>query len=244
MKRKLLPVFVCALVFAGCDIHRADVGPDFEAEILVVPGGPTIWNPSVALGSGAFGTTVVSGQNAEKGDIDLVTDFQYLRYQPSASFTDGTDAFSIDVVASDGSARRGTISVRTLETTDCSDAGIFDYAQVKQGEFIEIDLLANDFFCGGPANLTSGGVRQVVLNAPSDDATETLSINISGVDETVTITFTAPEDVTGTIDLIYEVGINGNFNNHGTPSTDANGNFIVENFDKYIVAQATIEIVE
>jgi len=239
MKKLLLPILVMTVIASSCDTHHEDIGPSFEVELLVIPGGPSILNPSQVIGKSVEDVKLLSGSRANIGDIDLVTDYNFIRYLPKPSFQDGGDSFFITIVDKQGESHSGLVKARMLSTTECSDNGIFDFIQVKVGQSFEIDLLANDVFCGGPVNISSGSVNIYALSVPSETATNNLNIHLNLVNETVTLTYTAPKDVIGKIEFIYEVGINA----HG-PMRDTNGNIIVSSFNKYVIAQATIEIVE
>ncbi len=232
----MLYALACSLLL-GCDDFRQDVKPTYDLEVLALPGVPSILTPAmVVAGLDSFDIATL----AIKGSAEVL-DKRFVRYNPDSQFNTGSDAFSLDVIDENGTKKTVNVLMKMRNVEDCHSGGVFDFIEVKQGESIEIDLLANDVFCGGPPNINSGGVSSAILSSPSPTAGETLSINLNVGTETVNITFTAPTDVTGKIEFVYEVGINTSAANG--PLSDKNG-LIPSAFETYLVAQATIMIIE
>jgi len=235
--------FLTALIMIGllaCDDHNSDLGPVFDLEVVTIPNAPAMINPAAITGT-SFNDVQFTEQPG-KGQLEVVTERNFVKYIPNGSFIGGNDIFQLEVVGKDGETTTTRINVRILQANECSDGGIFDYIKVEPGEDFVIDLLANDVFCGGFSDITSGGISMYDLSVP--EGAGVAGIHLDGVNEEVTLSYTSPDDqFTGTIEFVYEVGING-------PGAVPSGSLSDEDglnpnaYEKYIIAQATIEIAE
>lgn len=267
-KRFFLIPLIAALF--SCDTQNPDVIPatNLNIEVATVPGGPAVINPSEIFGSSNF-ESVKFLNNPVKGTTGFFTDKNFIRYIPDTDFSEGDDSFALTFYDGIGNDFTATVNVRMRQAAECSDNGIFDYIKAKSGESFAIDLLDNDVFCGGPQDIRSGGVSNYDITVPegsgwfgiflisgsitqldvdnreegeSKEALQRLLDNVGEISEGVYLLYEAPNDTfTGTIEFLYEVGINGT--HPGVDLTDENG-LIPSAFETYIVAQATIEISE
>ena len=73
---------------------------------------------------------------------------QFIRYAPQASFTDGKDAFTVEI---DGNPTIITVVVvpLTVATLPCEAGAFYDKALTNLNTPVSVDVLANDNFCNG-----------------------------------------------------------------------------------------------
>ena len=174
--------FLTALIMIGlmaCDDHNSDLGPVFDFEVVTLPNAPAVINPAAVTGT-SFKNVQFTEQPG-KGLLEVVTERNFVKYLPNGSFTGGNDIFQMEVIGEDGVTKSTRINVRILQANECSDGGIFDYIKVKPGEDFVIDLLANDVFCGGFSDITSGGISMYDLSVPEGAGVAGIEIKISKV---------------------------------------------------------------
>lgn len=242
---------ILAIGLISCDDHNSDLQPtlNLDFEVVTVPNSPSILNPFQVI-DGTFSDVEILTTPA-RGDMGFITDRSLIKYTPNTTFADGTDEFTVKFTDHHGQDQIANIDVRMRRNDECGTSGIFDFVQVRKGEDFEIDLLDNDTFCGGPGNITSGAVSITDIIVPDGAGVHNIFLNSAnfspeGDDDQVLLSYTAPNDeFTGTIEFVYEVGINGEFRNHDVnPIDEINGGLIPEAFDTYVIALARIQIVD
>lgn len=224
---------VAAAALFGCDDKEPE--PVYQLDVLAAPGSPAIFTPAQVIGS--FQSAEIS-LNGQRGTAQLTDSSRYIMYTPASEFTSGTDELLLEVVDSKGVAKRVTVTIAMQDAADCLTGGIPDHVEVKQGEEISVELLANDLFCPAKESSSSVTGRIAVLSAPSSGSYGSVNLNMFG-DGRVTLTYEAPTDVTGTVQVVYEVGLGSSGG-----SADDEGNLLPQAFANYVVALVTIEISE
>lgn len=242
MKKLLLTLSIgTCFVISGCDNHEDDsILETIEYEMLVLPGSPNILDPKVIDGS-LSDLKIVS--EPSKGDVESIGDNRFIRYTPNLDFNSGDDSFFVDFTNQQNKIVKSKINFKIQETQDCSiNTGVFDYIEVKPGESFKIDLLDNDLFCGNKDDDIKSAVVQLIHldHDYTDPLVQTLTISANLVDNEITLTYDAPEDAEGIINILYRFGVNYDLRNF---SYDENGETIFEKNQEYLIAQATIKIV-
>lgn len=234
-KKPLLPVLMIALL-GSCDMVEEDLTPkEVSAILFTYPEKPAIIN----LGSLSTDLNFRAGilPTLQSGTLESIANGQYLIYKPDLTFKGRQDV----VVPISGTALGKTSSGWNLKldvrdpsepTTGCTGiSGVYDYARVKQGESLNLDLLANDIFCGVSYN--GGAVADVAFEGP---ATENTVISI-GPGRSARLRYTPSPGFTGKIKLIYNLGINWLHNGE-----NVNDEELWRNPSKYLEASTTAMI--
>ncbi len=232
--------------FFSCDDHNSDALNlrTVELDLITIPNGPAILNPLSVLEANLQRAQFVS--EPASGLAELINQSSLIRYSPDDSFMEGSDLFTVDLTDQEGQRVATKVNIRMMDSnspSQCSSAfgGVFDYIRMRPGESIQINLLENDVFCGGPGISSSSATSMIVLTADEVIAVSGEPNIQIGPGAFAQLTYTAPEDFTGTIDFIYELGMNGPNSNQGPRIV---GNMLnPQAFDTYVIAQATIEVV-
>ena len=232
--KDLLSILMAATIFVACDV-KTDETPVYELEVVAVPGTPVILTPAQAVGS--FKSAEITA-NGVKGTAIVLDSARYIKYTPSPEFKIGSDHLTIEALDGNGVKKTVNVAITIKNEDDCIAGGVSEFAQVKQGRQLLIEILANDVFCKNHSNVSTIAGREAVLSAPTANAYESLSLNMFGHGQ-ATVTYQAPNNITGTIELIYEIGMDPK-----GVYVDDDGFLIPTSFDFYVLALVTIEIVE
>ena len=233
MKKKLL-ILSLAIAAISCDNAKDDIRPVIDVTYVTGANLPFIINPAQFTENSTSGSIVTY---ASQGVSEELLDKRFIRYTPSPNFQEGEDQFTMTVEG----PNQGPVDVRvTTEVNDnsCDYGPVFDFIQVKKGETVTIDLLANDFFCGQEYP-GSGGISNYELKSDFDNS-DFVEFHIGGGGSSrANMIIRAPE-TTGTVTFIYEVGLG--IIDDSVPNSPVGLN--PSRYDVYLIAQATIEIVD
>lgn len=234
LKKPLILLVVLAAITASCDIVNKDVKPrEIKATAYTYAGKPAVINLNTLAGGEDLKAT--GEAKPVFGKIETLLKNKYLLYSPEQSFKGNEEDISINLTNSDNeTAGILNVTIKSLDgsPSSCSASGIFDYAQIKMGSTLEVDLLDNDVFCGVGYN--GGFIRhQDIQN--SENALLSL-----GPGRLAKLTFTPPAGFTGKVRLIYDLGINW-LDPKNVPASD---DVLLSNPTKYVerVATALVEI--
>jgi hypothetical protein len=231
---KQLPLVVVLAAFtASCDIVNKDVKPrEIKATAYTFAGKPAVINLNAFAGGEDLRAT--GEAKPTFGKIESLLKNKYLLYTPDQSFKGNKEDVSINLTNSEGeTAGILNVTITSLDgSSSCSTSGIFDYAEIKMGSTIVVDLLDNDVFCGVGYN--GGFLREQHIQNSEN-------VNLSlGPGRVAKLTFTPPVGFTGKVQFIYDLGINW-LNPSDVPPSDEE---LLSNPTKYVerVATALVEI--
>jgi hypothetical protein len=249
MKMKITLFFGLVLSVLACDSATDDVHPILEVEFETGPNLPFIINPDQLIGNTA--SEVAFSDLPNRGMTSGLVQGSFLKYIPDADFTGGEDKFDITLKDADGVARKVGVTVKVTDNS-CNYGPAFDNVRVKTGESDRINLLANDFFCGGLpvpndalGNNGAVGIYLVSSDYGNTNFNDYLSISLDLANDKVEMTLNAPS-TPDIIRIIYEVGmvIKPAYLKNFPVSFDylkEEGGLIPQAFEYYMVSEATIE---
>lgn len=251
MKTRFLTFLALAFLALACNNATDDVHPILETELETGPNIPFLINPD-ALIEGTASTFQLTTSPA-RGVMDDLVQRKFLKYTPGADFEDGEDGFELTIRDTNGNERLVEVKVRVTDNP-CNYGPAFDHIRLRTGESITQDLLANDFFCGQVPTFAdprspSGAVSfHMVSSDYSDGLGDSFEAFFDLFNNQVDATIHAP-DTPGVIKIIYEVGfdIKPEYRRNFPSSHDylkEGGGLIPQAFRHYMVAQATIEVVD
>lgn len=231
-----IAVATFATSLIACDIVKDDVSPrDIEAIAFTYANKPAIINlSSVSDGHDLIATGQV---NPQFGTFETILGGKYLLYNPSAEFKGKDESLRLALADQQTGKPFSNLNL-TFKSLDeggspCGGlSGIYDYARIKQGETLKLDLLDNDVFCGVGYN--GGIIGEVALENIN---TEDFLLNL-GPGRIATLTYTPKPGFTGKIKLIYNLGINWLGNGPGNATSEE----IIANPKKYLEAFTTAMI--
>lgn len=251
MKAKLLSFLALVFLVLACNNATDDVHPILEIKLETGPNIPFLINPDALIGRSADDLQLIA--SPARGIADDLVEGKFLKYTPGVDFEEGEDHFDLNIKDADGNEQLVNVVVKVTSNT-CNYGPAFDHIQVRTGESITEDLLANDFFCGQIPTFSnplfpSGAISFHLVssdyaNGLGDYFEGTLDLFNNKMDATIH----AP-DTPGIIKIIYEVGLDvrPEFRG-GIPSSPdflkEGGGLIPRAFEHYLVAEATIEIID
>ncbi len=240
MNRLFFTLMLAGACIVSCDTAHEDSAPQqISLDVYAAPQSPAIIRPSRLLG--ASSTSFEIAGRPSRGSVERIGERNFLRYTPNEDFLSGDDRYSLQLLDTDGNEHGAIVNVRMLEPGSCTTNGVFEYIPVKRGESISLDLLDNEFFCGLGFNLTSAAVSVEMIYTDPDFGDNDVNIALALDRNEVVLEYTAPEDASGKVEFIYELGVN---------SDNANSDVFLDGtsdpslFEKFVVAQVTVEIVE
>jgi hypothetical protein len=188
----------------SCDIVKDEPTPNLKATAFTFANKPAVFNiASISSGRNFVATTQTSPQY---GTIETIFDGKYLIYKPNSSFLGQIEKLPV-TLSEVGTSNVTNLNIvfRSLDEQpgNCQSlSGIYDYAQIKQGESLTLDLLNNDVFCNIEYN--GGIIREVVLEGVQ---TEDFVLAL-GPGRLAEFRYTPAPGFTGKIKVIYNLGIN------------------------------------
>lgn len=218
--KHFLKIGVAMMVTAvtGCDIVNDDVPPRaIEATAFAFADKPAIVN--IAGVSAGRDLIAAAGINPRFGKLEVILGGKYILYTPTAEFKGKDDALTLKLNDSKTNQAFSDLylTFKSLDNgrSDCSGlSGVYDYARIKQGEHLTIDLLNNDVFCGVGYN--GGIIGEVALENINTEDFEL----ILGPGRIAKFDYTPKPGFTGKIKVIYNLGINWHNPNENTPDED------------------------
>lgn len=241
--------WLLVLAIPGCDVVKDDVLPagPVDADLFTFAEKPVILNvTSLADGKDV---QIKNLTTPKFGTFDefVIENRRYLVYSPDQSFKGNVENIELDLFEVGTSTpllnvkkKIGSLDGRK---TNCEDLGVdgpktaavYDYAKIKHGETLKLDLLANDIFCGVKYN---GGIVSAHTLDGALDADHDYLISL-GPGRVVTFEYKPSPNFTGKVRIMYEAGINWI-----KDSQNVDGNVILANPEEYLEAflAAIIEI--
>lgn len=202
-------------VIMGCDIVKNDVTPNnaIVADLYTFAEQPVVLNVTATAGGKNVAIRNLSAPAFGKYEQVSHGNRQYLVYSPNQTFKGKEEELDFDLYESTASnalqsvkLKIGSLDGRITQCDGISKdkvfSGLYDYAKLKSGEKLVIDVLDNDLFCGVGYN--GGVVSGYALENATD---EDFQISL-GPGRQVSFEYTAPVGFTGKVRIIYEVGIN------------------------------------
>lgn len=239
MKRTIYSFILVGIFQIGCDSANKDAVPSVLAmDFFTYQNAPVITNASQFFVESSA-PPEINGQPS-KGVVEIVGEANALRYLPNQDFVSGDDRYSIRLVDIEGKQYDAVINVLMLDNGSCSRNGVYEYLTVSPGQSIERDLLVNDYFCGLTASPSRVALsfEEIYVEDSFGENEVFLSIGPDGLD----LKYTAPEDASGRVDLVYQVGVGDGLTNQPFSLDDQNINPAA--YQQFITAQVTIEIIE
>lgn len=235
-----------ALAVLACNKSSDDVRPTIDVQFETGPDIPFIINPDVLIGTASNGQDFIVSPT--RGSADVVADGKFMRYRPGIDFLEGEDQFELKVRDLEGNLKNVNVTVRVTDNP-CNYNPAFDSLFVSTGESREIDLLANDFFCGQfPQHDPFAVGTQAAVSLQSVSSTyvgsllDSLDVALSTINNEAKLTVNAPNDP-GEIRLIYEIGFVAKpgfrFDNKWQKP---GGGLLPQAFEYYLTSEATIRI--
>ncbi|MEQ9297085.1 MAG: hypothetical protein RIF33_00905 [Cyclobacteriaceae bacterium] len=239
MKRIIYSFILVAIFQIGCDSANEDAVPSVLAiDFFTYQNAPVITSPSQFFVESSE-PPEINGRPS-KGVVEMIGESNALRYLPNVDFVSGADRYSIRLVDTEGKRYDAVINVLMLDSGSCAKNGVYEYVTVSQGQSIERDLLVNDYFCGLTASLSrvTLSFEDIYVDDSFGENEVFLSIGPNGLD----LKYTAPEDASGRMDLVYQVGVGHGLINQPVFLDDQNINPAA--YQQFITAQVTIEIID
>ncbi|MCE7991605.1 MAG: hypothetical protein HEP71_06480 [Roseivirga sp.] len=251
MKTKFFTLLALLFLVLSCNNATDDVHPISEIKLETGPNIPFLINPDELIGRSASDLQFV--QNPGRGITDDLVEGRFLKYTPGTDFDEGEDRFDLNIKDTDGNEHLVNVVVKVTDNP-CNYGPSFDHIQVRAGESITEDLLANDFFCGQIPTFSnpmspSGAVSfHLVSSDYANGLGDYFGANLDLFNNQVDATINAP-DTPGIIKIIYEVGfdIKPEYMRNFPTSFDylkEGGGLMPKAFEHYMVAEATIEIID
>ncbi len=227
---------------AGCDIVNEDVTPrELGTTVYAQAKKPALLNVA-AIANGK--ELIFSGNAAPAlGTFKTILDGQYVVYTPNAAFDGQRETLRLQLSEKNSKETFSNLNLTFAslgDDTPCDGlTGVYDFAQVKQGESLVLDLLDNDIFCGIGYN--GGFIGEVALDGAG---TEDFLLEL-GPGRSAKFRYTPKPGYKGKFSVIYNLGINwlSPGNSHHVSHEE-----ILANPKKYLEAFTTamveIEVVE
>lgn len=251
MKIKFLSFSMLLLLVLACNNATEDVHPILEIELETGPDIPFLINPDALIGRSASDLEFI--QSPARGMAGGLAEGRFLKYTPGTDFEEGEDRFDLKIIDTNGKENLVNVTVKVTGNT-CNYGPAFDHIQLRTGESVTENLLANDFFCGQLPSFTHSifPTGAMGFHLVSSDYPDGLGNYFEGgldlLNNRVNAIINAP-DTPGIIKIIYEVGFDikpGYMSNF--PSSPnflkEGGGLIPHAFEHYMVAEATIEIID